>query len=83
MLEEVLDLPHGVPGKDAFRRVFCLLEPAAFQACFASWRNALRIAAAAETAIEQPIFAVDGTTLRRSHDEKNGLGALGSGSTVC
>ena len=77
-LERVLDLPHGVPGKDAFRRVLGLLEPAAFQASFASWRNALRIAAAAETAIEQPIFAVDGKTLRRSHDEKKGLGALHS-----
>ena len=31
-----------------------------------------------ETAIEQPIFAVDGKTLRRSHDKKNGLGALHS-----
>ena len=75
-LERVLDLPHGVPGKDVFRRVLTLVEPAAFQACFASRRNALRTAAAEETAIEQPIFAVDGKTLRRSHDKKNGLGAL-------
>ena len=54
-LERVLDLPHGVPGKDVLRRVLGLLEPAAFQASFASWLDALRIAAAAETAIEQPM----------------------------
>ena len=75
-LERVLDLPHGVPGKDVFRRVLMTVQPAAFQACFASWLNALRTAAAAATEIEQPIFAVDGKTLRRSHDKANGLGAL-------
>jgi predicted transposase YbfD/YdcC len=77
-LEGVLDLPHGVPGKDVFRRVLSLVEPAAFQACFASWLNSLRAAAVEETAIGQPIFAVDGKTSRRSHDRKNGLGALHS-----
>lgn len=75
-LEGVLDLPHGVPGKDVFRRLLSLVEPAAFQACFASWLNSLRAAAAEESGIEQPIFTVDGKTLRRSHDKKNGLGAL-------
>ena len=33
----VLDLPHGVPRKDVFRRVLSLLKPDAFQACFADW----------------------------------------------
>lgn len=75
-LEGVLDLPHGVPGKDVFRRVLALVEPAAFQACFASWLTALRAAAADETGIEQPVLAVDGKTARRTHDRKNGLGAL-------
>src|SRR5580704_1418748 len=32
-----LDLPHGLPCKDVFRLVLCLLKPAAFQACFAAW----------------------------------------------
>src|ERR1700674_5462379 len=35
-LRKVLDLPHGSPRKDVFRRVLTLLKPAAFQACFAS-----------------------------------------------
>ena len=77
-LEKALELPHGVPGKDVFRRVLATVQPAAFQACFAAWLDSLRVAAAKESAIEQPIFAVDGKTLRRSHDKANGLGALHS-----
>ena len=77
-LLSVLDLPNGIPRKDVFRRVLALLKPAAFQACFTSWLTSLREAAAEETGIERPILAVDGKTARRSHDRKNGLGALHS-----
>jgi predicted transposase YbfD/YdcC len=52
------------------------LKPGAFQACFANWLNALRARAAAATGVKQPVLAVDGKTARRSHDRKNGLGAL-------
>jgi predicted transposase YbfD/YdcC len=72
----VLDLPNGIPCKDVFRRVLRLVNPKAFQACFAAWLRSLRAAAAAETGIGQPILAVDGKTARRSHDRANGLGAL-------
>jgi predicted transposase YbfD/YdcC len=78
LLRKVLDLPNGVPRKDVFRRVLMALKPAAFQACFARWLQSLRIEAAAETGVERPILAVDGKTARRSHDRKNGLGALHS-----
>jgi predicted transposase YbfD/YdcC len=74
----MLDLPNGVPRKDVFRRVLMALEPAAFRACFANWLKSLRASAAAETGVEQPVLAVDGKTARRSHDRKNGLGALHS-----
>jgi predicted transposase YbfD/YdcC len=74
----VLNLPNGVPCKDVFRRVLQLLNPNAFQACFATWLQALRQAAADETGIDQPILAIDGKTLRRSHDRGKGLGALHS-----
>src|SRR4051794_28547189 len=77
-LLQVLDLPHGVPRKDVFRRVLMVLKPAAFQACFARWLQALRIEAVAETGVEQPVLAVDGKTARRSHDRDQGLGALHS-----
>jgi predicted transposase YbfD/YdcC len=77
-LVETLNLPHGIPRKDVFRRVLMALKPAAFQACFANWLRSLRDAAAAASGVKQPVLAVDGKTARRSHDRKNGLGALHS-----
>jgi predicted transposase YbfD/YdcC len=77
-LASVLSLPNGVPRKDVFRRVLALLKPAAFQACFANWLQSLRAKAAEATGVERPIFAVDGKTARRSHDQSKGLGALHS-----
>jgi predicted transposase YbfD/YdcC len=74
----VLDLPNGIPRKDVFRRVLMALQPGAFQACFAGWLRSLRASAEAATGVEQPVLAVDGKTLRRSHDRRNGLGALHS-----
>jgi predicted transposase YbfD/YdcC len=76
-LLKTLPLPNGIPRKDVFRRVLATLKPAAFQACFANWLQSLRATAAA-TGVEQPVLAVDGKTARRSHDRKNGLGALHS-----
>jgi predicted transposase YbfD/YdcC len=75
-LVSVLDLPHGIPCKDVFRRVLCALQPRAFQACFVHWLQALRAQAADATGVKQPVLAVDGKTLRRSHDRRHGLGAL-------
>jgi len=77
-LLKVLKLPNGVPRKDVFRRILALLQPEGVQAWFANWLQALRAQAAAATGIEQPIFAIDGKTTRRSHDRRNGLGALHS-----
>jgi predicted transposase YbfD/YdcC len=77
-LVQVLDLPNGIPCKDVFRRVLSLLKPEAFQRCFVSWLQSLRDEAAEATAVEKPILAVDGKTLRRSHDRKHALGALHS-----
>jgi predicted transposase YbfD/YdcC len=77
-LLKTLDLPHGIPGKDVFRRVLMTLKPGAFQAYFANWLRSLRDAAATATGVKQPILAVDGKSARRSHDRKNGLGALHS-----
>jgi hypothetical protein len=55
-----------------------LLNPEAFQACFVRWLASLRAKAAAATGIEQPVLAIDGKTLRRSHDSRKDLGALHS-----
>src|SRR5437879_8643510 len=77
-LLKVLDLPHGIPRKDVFRRVLSLVKPEAFQHCFVSWLQALRASAAEAAGVNRPIFAVDGKTSQRSHDRKKGLGALHS-----
>jgi predicted transposase YbfD/YdcC len=73
-----LDLPNGIPRKDVFLRVLSALQPEAFQACFFAWLESLRDQAESATGVTRPILAVDGKTLRRSHDNKHGLGPLHS-----
>jgi predicted transposase YbfD/YdcC len=77
-LEKLLELPHGIPSKDVFRRVLMALQPLAFQECFANWLTSLRRAAAEAAGLDKVLLAVDGKTLRRSHDAKKNLGALHS-----
>lgn len=77
-LRDALDLPEGIPRKDVFRRVLMALKPAAFPACYVNWLKSLRATAASASGVEQPVLAIDGKTARRSHDRKNGLGALHS-----
>jgi predicted transposase YbfD/YdcC len=74
----LLPLPAGIPRKDVFRRVLMLLNPAAFQACFFNWLQALRAKLVHDSGVQQPVFAVDGKTARRSHDRVHGLGPLHS-----
>jgi predicted transposase YbfD/YdcC len=78
LLLRLLPLPHGIPRKDVYRRVLATLQPEAFQACFVDWLQALRGQASAASGVDQPVLAVDGKTLRRSHDRSKGLGALHS-----
>jgi len=76
LLTTILDLPHGVPGKDVFRRVLMVLKPDAFEACFNAWIARLRDEATAATGVDRPIVSIDGKTARRSHDAKEDLGPL-------
>ena len=59
-LETFLELPNGIPSHDTFRRVFMLLDPDAFEACFATWAQSLAVG------LEREVVAVDGKTVRRS-----------------
>ena len=68
--EKFLKLPHGIPSHDTFGRVFGLLEPDAFEACFRAW------VASIGDLIPGEVVAVDGKTLRRSHNRSKGLAAL-------
>ena len=58
---KTLDLPHGLPRKDVFRRVLALLNPAAFQACFVEWLGCLR---------SVDILSGKGDMIARPHDAK-------------
>lgn len=61
-----LKLPNGIPSHDTFGRVFALLDPRQFSECFTNWTRSLRQSFSAE------IIAIDGKTLRRSHDRAKG-----------
>jgi len=76
LLVGILDLPHGIPGKDVFRRALMMLKPAAFEAAFNAWIDRLRDAAVAETGVDRPIISRDGKSARRSHDATEDLGPL-------
>src|SRR3954452_14705579 len=76
LLTGLLDLPHGIPGKDVFRRVLMTLKPEAFEAAFNAWIARLRDEAVAETGVNRPVISLDGKTPRRSHDARNDLGPL-------
>jgi hypothetical protein len=55
-----LKLPNGIPSHDTFYRVFSILSPRAFSACFGKW-----MAAACEATGWIPI-AIDGKSTRRA-----------------
>lgn len=69
-LETFLALPHGIPSHDTFGRVVAALDPDQFEAGFRSWVAAV---AAVSTGT---VVAIDGKTLRRSHDAAQGKEAL-------
>jgi predicted transposase YbfD/YdcC len=76
LLAGILDLPHGAPGKDVFRRALMMLKPEAFEAAFNAWIARLRDQAVAETCADRPIISIDGKSARRSHNASEDLGPL-------
>ena len=69
-LKTFLTLPGGIPSHDTFRRVFCLLEPMAFQKCFSDWMAAMMdrhglISLPVDQPALKPI-SIDGKTQRGS-----------------
>ena len=69
-LKNFLELPHGIPSADTFERVFSRIDPEEFKSCFMEWIRAVSQLTKGE------IIAVDGKTLRRSHDKSNGKSSI-------
>lgn len=69
-LREFLELPHGIPSRHTFSRVFAVLDAEQFQSCFVQWVQAV------DSVTEGQIIAADGKALRRSHDRSLGKKAL-------
>lgn len=69
LFREFLTLEHGLPSHDTFSRLFRLLDPAAFAACFGRFLEGLGESG-------RGVLAIDGKTLRRSFDRAASASAL-------
>ena len=56
-------LPNGIPSHDTFGRVFALIDPKQFEASFVQWVQGI-------SKTVKGVVAIDGKTLRRSHDQE-------------
>ena len=66
----LLDLPHGIPGHDTFRRVLSQLDSEELTQCFIAWTNALSAASGGD------IVSIDGQTLRHAFDQATSTAAI-------
>jgi predicted transposase YbfD/YdcC len=64
-----LELPNGIPSHDTFRRLFSILSPEAFEQFFSDWVREV-------AGLVKGVVAIDGKTLRRSHDRRLGKSAI-------
>jgi predicted transposase YbfD/YdcC len=65
-----LDLSNGIPSHDTFGRVFALLDAEQFARCFANWVQSIC------EALPGQVVAIDGKTVRRSHQRTVGREAI-------
>jgi predicted transposase YbfD/YdcC len=61
-LRQFIRLPNGIPSHDTFGRVFSLLDPEQFNEAFTCWWQSI------QTLVFEKQVAIDGKTLRGSHD---------------
>ena len=63
---EFLELKHGIPSHDTFGYVFAKLDHEEFQTRFVRWvESIVRVT-------KGQVIAIDGKTVRRSHDKTKG-----------
>ena len=65
-----LELGHGIPSHDTFRRVFSSIDPCAFEGCFLRWTQQLHQQSGGD------LLSIDGKAVRHSFDTASGRGAL-------
>jgi predicted transposase YbfD/YdcC len=69
-LKNILDLKHGIPSHDTLARVIARINPKAFQDIL------IHLTRDMAKEMEEQFIAIDGKTLRRSHDNRNHQSAL-------
>lgn len=69
-LETFLDLSHGIPHADTYRRVFERVNPEALQQCFLAWVNQVVATTGAQ------VVPIDGKSVKGSYDRQKKQSAL-------
>jgi predicted transposase YbfD/YdcC len=72
-LRKFIKLRNGVPSHDTINRVFRVIKPNAFHDAFLAWVRGLGLSSEGLN-----VIAIDGKSLRRSHDKKHGKNMLHS-----
>ncbi len=67
---EFLNLEHGIPSHDTFRRIFLILNPEKFLEVFLNWIKALT------KDIDLKQICIDGKSLRKSFEKGNAASAI-------
>ena len=65
-LKKHLELKHGIPKHDVYRRVFNVLKPELIEACFMNWVRAIK------QNVDREIIAIDGKTAKGSFNAETG-----------
>lgn len=71
LLRRFRPFADGTPAHDHLGDILAALDAEAFQRCFAAW-----VASVIGTTVAEEVIAIDGKTLRRSHDRKRGQAAI-------
>jgi predicted transposase YbfD/YdcC len=69
-LKKYLQLPNGIPSHDTINRVLSLLEPKVLEKSFIDWHTQLK------GYVQDNVIAIDGKTMKASHQTSKGLKAL-------
>ncbi len=65
-LEKLVPFPNGIPSHDTIGRVLARINPDKLGAAFTGWMRAVT------TLVKDEVIAIDGKTLRRARNKKDG-----------